>query len=379
MRTDPRALAATHHDLLIVGGGIHGLFIAYDAATRGMSVALVEQADFGSGLSFNHQRTIHGGLREIGRGRISKARRQMFERRRWAQMAPHLIRPVPFVLGASGWTVHSRAALAAGLRAYEWVGRSSQSGVPRGLRLPRARLLSAVEMQRMFPDMPRLGGGALWHDYQTRFPDRLNFTVAMAAAGSGARLANYAPAVAPLMERGRVAGARVRDLVSGDTVDVTASVTLLAAGSGLAGLASTFGVPDTPPFVRAMNMLLDRPAPTAAFAATGPSGRVLTIVPWHGYALVGTYQSDGAVDTAETAPPSTVIDEMVAHVNATFPALTVRREDIRLVHHGLAPAEAVGGRLELKADAAVVRCAEHGAPGLLAVIGVKFTSARAVA
>src|SRR5262245_4613053 len=97
VRRDPAALAASRYDLVVVGGGIHGLFAAYDAASRGLSVALVDRGDFGSGLSFNHQRTIHGGLRDLAAGRIGKARRQIAERRAWAHMAPHLIRPLPFL------------------------------------------------------------------------------------------------------------------------------------------------------------------------------------------------------------------------------------------------------------------------------------------
>src|SRR5262245_58726711 len=99
MRMDVADLAATRYDLVVVGGGIHGLFAAYDAATRGLSVALVERDDFGSGLSFNHQRIIHGGLRDLSVGRVQKARRQMVERRAWARMAPHLLRPLPFLVG----------------------------------------------------------------------------------------------------------------------------------------------------------------------------------------------------------------------------------------------------------------------------------------
>src|ERR1051325_5122264 len=99
MLRDLDALTRRRFDLLVIGGGIHGLFAAYDAAQRGLSVALVDAADFGSGLSFNHQRTLHGGLRALQSGQISKARRQIRERRTWARIAPHLVRPLPFLIG----------------------------------------------------------------------------------------------------------------------------------------------------------------------------------------------------------------------------------------------------------------------------------------
>src|ERR1700733_2310580 len=84
-------------DLLVVGGGIHGLFAAYDAAARGLSVALVERGDFGSGLSFNHQRTIHGGLRALQHGHVGQTRRQIAERRAWARRAPPPVPPTPIL------------------------------------------------------------------------------------------------------------------------------------------------------------------------------------------------------------------------------------------------------------------------------------------
>src|SRR5215472_3920378 len=107
-------LARGRYDVLVVGGGIHGLFAAYDAALRGLSVALVERADFGSGLSFNHQRTIHGGLRSLQAGHLGRSREQIRERRAWAIIAPHLVRSLPFIIGTYRWTKRSRTAVRAG-------------------------------------------------------------------------------------------------------------------------------------------------------------------------------------------------------------------------------------------------------------------------
>src|SRR5579862_5662303 len=91
-------LGRQRFDLLVVGGGIHGLFAAYDASLRGLSVALVERSDFASGLSFNHQRTLHGGLRSLQAGNLARSREQIRERRAWAVMAPHLVRSLPFII-----------------------------------------------------------------------------------------------------------------------------------------------------------------------------------------------------------------------------------------------------------------------------------------
>src|SRR5262245_22607192 len=98
MHRDIDRLSTNAFDILVVGGGICGLIIACDAAERGLSVALVEQRDFGSGASFNHLRTIHGGLRYLQSLDVARARESIRERRTIARIAEAAVRPVPFVL-----------------------------------------------------------------------------------------------------------------------------------------------------------------------------------------------------------------------------------------------------------------------------------------
>src|SRR5438105_7832310 len=98
MIRDLEALTGRTFDVLVVGGGIYGLAIAYDAAQRGLGVALVERHDFGSGASFNHLRTIHGGLRYLQSLDVARARESVRERRALARIAPHAVRPLPFAL-----------------------------------------------------------------------------------------------------------------------------------------------------------------------------------------------------------------------------------------------------------------------------------------
>lgn len=374
-------LARGRYDLLVVGGGIHGLFTAYDAALRGLTVALVERADFGSGLSFNHQRTIHGGLRALEGGHLGKSRRQINERRTWARIAPHLLRPLPFLIGTYRFTRRSRWMIKAGFTLYDQIGRARNRDVSPELHLPKGRLESAAATKRLFPGVAADGltGGAIWYDYQTRHPDRLTWTVALAAERAGARLANYVTAVKPVTSGGRVTGAEVRDELTGDTHAIEASATLLAAGSGLPMVMSAFSVDGAPPLVRAMNVLLNRPARDIATAAPGPTGRMLTSVPWSGYVLVGTHQSMSAVPAGETEPPPEAVDAFLADANATFPKLAAERKDIRMLHYGLTPGTMKAGRLELLPESQVVDHARDGAPGLFSIIGVKYTTSRATA
>src|SRR5690242_8053610 len=98
MTRDLDQLTGRTFDVLVVGGGIYGLTIAYDATQRGLSVALIEKDDFGSGSSFNHLRTIHGGLRYLQSFDVARARESVRERRTVARIAPHSVQPLPFAL-----------------------------------------------------------------------------------------------------------------------------------------------------------------------------------------------------------------------------------------------------------------------------------------
>jgi glycerol-3-phosphate dehydrogenase len=379
MLRDLDTLARQRWDVLVIGGGIHGLFAAYDAAQRGLSVALVEAADFGSGLSFNHQRTLHGGLRALQNGQIRKTRQQINERRTWARIAPHFVRPLPFLIGTYARTSRSRSALRLGFALYDFVGRKRNAGVPVELHLPGARLESAATTRKLFPGISEAGltGGAIWYDFQMRHPDRLTSLVAMAADRAGATLVNYARAVGPRRTgAARVSGAIIRDELTGSECAVAATVTLIAAGAGLGDLLRSFGGGEAPPLLRAMNLLLDRPARDIALAAPGLSGRMLTAVPWAGFVLVGTHQSDDFVPAPETAPPAEAVDRFFQEVNAAFPRLHVSRPDIRLVHHGLTPATRRRGQAELLPEPQITRHAAGGVPGVISAVGVKYTTAR---
>jgi glycerol-3-phosphate dehydrogenase len=372
MARDFDTLVQAKYDVLVIGGGIHGLFAAYDAATRGLSVALVERSDFGSGLSFNHQRTLHGGLRAMQSGGIRKVRRQIAERRTWARIAPHLLRPLPFLVATSGWAARSRTAVRIGFALYDLAGRKRNAGVSPELHLPKAKLESAAATKRLFPGVSERGlsGGAVWYDYQIRHPDRLTWTVALAAREAGARLMNYVEAIGPAGS-----GPRVRDLVTGQEATLDAKTIIVAAGSGAAQVLSAFGVQSAPPLLRAMNMLLDRPARDIATAAPGSSGRMLTAVPWQGYVLVGTHQSPETINGDEHRPPDQAIDAFLAEANAAFPRLSAKRQDIRLLHYGLVPAVTRGGTADLLPEPLIAR---HTAGGshLVSLVGVKYTTAR---
>ena len=164
---------------------IYGLTIACDAAQRGLSVALIERHDFGSGSSFNHLRTIHGGLRYLQTLDIARARESISERRTLARIAPAAIQPLPFVLPLTRSLTKGPLAMRLGFALDRLVAVDRNAGIAASHHLPPGRVRSRREVAGALP-RPRGGeifdGAAVWYDYVTVQADRLTLAWALAAA-----------------------------------------------------------------------------------------------------------------------------------------------------------------------------------------------------
>jgi glycerol-3-phosphate dehydrogenase len=372
LKRDLGSLASREHDLLVIGGGIYGAAAAWDAAQRGLSVALVEASDFGSGTSWNSVKTIHGGLRELQRAALGAVRESILERRAFLRIAPDLVRPLPFVVPTSGHGPFGPEAFALALRLYDLVGADRNQGLPEAQAIPRARVLSRDELLAIFPglrDQPA-NGGALWTDAQATSTERLLLAMLEAASARGAALANYAEATA-LVRADRIKGASVHDRESGDTLEVRARMVLNAAGAAMGRVAALAGIEQTPvPQLRAFNLVLDRPVVTTHALGARSEGRFLYMVPWRGRTILGTGYAppDSPADREEAA--------FLADARRAFPWAELSERDVALVHRGFVPGDARGLR---RRPVFIDHERAHGLPGLVSIQGVKYTGARRLA
>ena len=377
MTRDVDKLASHAFDVVIIGGGIHGLTIAYDAAQRGLAVALVERADFGSGASFNHLRTIHGGLRYLQSLDVRRARGSVLERRALARIAPHAVRPLPFALPLYRSLFKGKLAMRIGLQVDRCIGWDRNAGVPPAHRLPAARVTSRSEAIERFPGLGRRGltGAAVWYDYTTPEADRLTITWALAASEHGASLANYVEAVAPLKVDGRLSGIRAVDRLSGRELDIRAQVTVNAT-AGVFDRSLPQGGP-APSLVKAMNLVTRREAGDEALGGRAASGRHLFLVPSRNRAVFGTWESNRPLAPDDpTSPTEAEITAFIRALNEAFPSLDLVRADVTLVHYGAVPATVhPNGGVEISGHELV----REDQDGLISVLGPKYTTARAVA
>ena len=218
-----RRIATKEFDVLVIGGGITGAGVALDAATRGLSTALVEQRDFASGTSSRSSKLFHGGLRYLEQMNFDLVREALKERDLMLKtIAPHLVRPVSFLypLTSRGW---ERPYVTAGLTLYDSMGGSRS--------MPRHKQLTRAGALKLAPGLKResLTGGLLYYDAQTD-DARHTLTTVRTAAAYGATVLSSARVIAILRAGERVIGATVEDVETGERHNVNASVVINCTG-----------------------------------------------------------------------------------------------------------------------------------------------------
>jgi len=359
-------------DVLVIGGGITGVGVALDAASRGLSVALVEKADFASGTSGRSSRLVHGGVRYLEHGEIGLVRECLRERRALLRLAPHLVRPVPmYLLAASS---RAKARYGAGLTGYDLLATGRNVGVHH-----------SVTRQQVRDAVPGFGadrGGYRYLECQTD-DARLTIEVARTAHASGALLANHAE-VEGLLGNGRVAGAVVVDTLTGERLDVRARVTVNAAGvwADRIGSLAVDGVRRLRPS-KGVHLVFAPGAVQTKAAFVVPSaagdGRSVFLVPWEDRVYAGTTDTPYAGDLDNPPVEPADRDYILAAVAQYFPAVTA--QDVVASWAGLRPLLATAAARDVGATEDLSR--RHAIfddpPGLLTISGGKLTTYRAMA
>jgi len=383
MQRDLRRLADTRFDVIVVGAGFYGVTTAWDAAQRGLSVAIIDKDDFGAATSFNNLKTLHGGLRSLQEVNFNQMRLFIRERRALARILPHLVRPLPFVVPTTRNPKRSTLAMRLALAISDAVARDRNDGLPDpGTHLPDSRIVSRDEALRLNPVISPDGvtGGAIWHDYQMLSTDRVTLSFLLSAVDAGACAANYLQAQRFLQQDGRVTGVRVEDRLTNEAFAIRGSVVVNAAGpwapSLLSDLPSSAQGAPPPRLSRAMNIVTRKIVDDNACGGL-VHGRYLFMVPWRDVSMIGT-SHDAHEGTADQLKVSRWdLEAFLKDAREAFPHANLTAGDVRLIHRGLLPmVSGEGSRVRLVKESQVVDHARHGLPGLVSIFGVRYTTAR---
>jgi glycerol-3-phosphate dehydrogenase len=386
MRRDPSRLANETFDLLIIGGGITGASIARDAAMRGMKVALVEKNDFAHATSAHNSKLIHGGLRYLKNFELRLVRESLRERRNWQRIAPHLVRPLPFLVPLYNAGTASRLTLSTGLTLYDllsydrtWLDDPSQ-------RLPGHDWLPPETALELEPSLEgkNFDGAFRYYDAQMYAPERLALECLMSAAAHNATVVNHIAAETLLIRNGRAKGARVCDVFSGDSFDVRAKLTILAAGPWSdIFLEHALGKPASHKLLRSKGIHVIVPAMTRENALTVATRHGhFFVLPWRGHSLLGTTDTEFTLPPDQVGVSETDIAGFFDFINANLPSAHLVRGDAEFFYAGLRPlvddgaADTYGAsrRAEL-----IDHGEDDGVGGLFSAIGGKWTTSRELA
>jgi glycerol-3-phosphate dehydrogenase len=384
------ALGAEPFDVLVVGGGITGAGVAFDAATRGYSVALVERGDFAVGTSSRSSKLVHGGLRYLQNFDLGLVREALLERQINVALAPHLVTPLPLIVPAFDGARPDRL-VGLGLNMYDAMavdrisplarrrGRSQDDWSP-----ARHRVVSGEEVAALLPALAARApsGGYLFYDCQTD-DVRLVLTVLGEAERFGAVMANRMEAVGLLEGGGREGGARVRDRETGEELDVRAATVVNATGVWADRLRpqelyDEAEVPVIRPS-RGTHILLPAerlPVVAGAIVPAG-GGRTIFVLPWLGRTLVGTTDNDYEGDLEHVQPAAGDVAYLLEAVNAFF-GTALAPGDIAGAYAGVRPLISTG---DPRKSVDISRKAElyETSSGMITITGGKLTTWRRMA
>ena len=385
-RADRARLETEVVDVLVVGGGVTGAGAALDAASRGLTVALLEARDFAAGTSSRSSKLIHGGLRYLEQLAFPLVREALHERARLVQtIAPHLVRPLPFLLPLTA-PVWQRAYFGAGVALYDVLGAALTSDRP----IPRHRHLSRTATLAAFPGLrPDVVHGAIRY-WDAQVDDaRHTLAVVRTAAGYGARVLSSARVTGLLRDGDAVVGVRAADLTDGSTFTVRARSVVAATGVWSDDIGTMLGEAAPNLRVRAskgVHLVVPRSAIDGgelAGAGGTPDGlilrtptSVLFVIPWGEEWIVGTTDTPWKLDRDHPAASSADISYLLDQVNRVL-TRPVTADRILGVYAGLRPllAGESDDTSRLSREHAVVT----PVPGLVLVAGGKYTTYRVMA
>jgi len=390
MTRNVRRMAQKRHDVLVIGGGVTGAFIAWDCSLRGLSVALVDKGDFGAATSAATSKLIHGGLRYLKTLEVGLVRESLQERRIMEIIAPHLVYPLPFVFPAYGRGMRGMPAVLSAMVFYDSLSYDRRWINDDDKKIPGHAKFTAEEILSMEPvlDPEDLTGGVVYYDCQMYSPERLTLEPILSACEFGAEAANYTKAEEIIVEGDRVCGARVRDLLDqGRPYEIRSAVTVNAAGpwadtimAGVRG-ATRHGL------VRSKGIhILTRPIQKdRAIVLQTKSGRHFFIIPWRGHSLIGTTDVVYRGDPDDCRVTAGDIREFLSEINATVPSARLEPSDVLFQYCGLRPIVEKDTSVQVEVyDASrkyeLYDHEEHeGVKGFVSAIGGKYTTSRNMA
>ena len=371
-----RGLDDGHYDVVVIGGGMAGAGVARDLALRGVAVALVEKDDFAYGTTSRSSKLIHGGLRYLELFDVGLVRESLRERETLHRLAPHVVRPLPFLVPIYRDSSRRLIEVRVGMKLYDWLA-------PRGDR-ERYRVLSPIDTLSLEPRLRAhdLKGAGYYFDDLLVFPERLCLENVLSACRHGARAFNYAEVEDVLRDtHGAPAGVRVRDLLTNRVVSLHARVIVNATGPWVDRLRARAGIEERGRHIvrttKGIHCLLPRLTERAVYHSAGDD-RMIFVIPWREFSLVGTTDTDFDGDLDRLHATADEVSYLLGEVRHALPDPRVDVSQVAYTYAGVRPLSFEEGRRASDVSRAHKVVAEAGGR-FLSVTGAKLTCFRSLA
>ncbi len=374
-------------DIAVIGGGITGAAVAYDAASRGLKVAIVEKNDFGWATSAATSKLIHGGLRYLNNMEFGLVRESLKERRILENIAPNFVYPIPFMVPNYNRFKNNKWIIRIGLTLYDILAFDKKWTWDRNKRIPNHSSYTKKKVMAMERNVKKQGltGASVYYDCQSIFPERLTLAFIKSAVSYGAQAANYAKVEDFLYADGnRITGVMVKDLLTGKTVNVKARLTVNCGGPWADIVLKLAQKGNGNHHIRrseGIHLIVKGAIDRNAVTMLTPRGRHFFVVPWRGYSLFGTTDKEYVGDPDEYRVTRESIDEFIAEINGAFGDGDLSYKDIIHAYGGLRPLvdTQTEGTYKSSRKYEIYNNALQGFEGLITVEGGKYTTSRNLA
>jgi len=366
-------------DIIVIGGGVIGSGIANDAAGRGLRVALFEKDDYASGTSSRATRLVHGGLRYLEMLDFGLVRQDLKEREILLRNAPHLVNPLPFLVPMYERSLFYQVKLRIGMVLYDLLSYDKS--------LPNHKFYNAAETLQKEPSLKAEGlkGSFIYYDGQVPLTERLVMENIIAAQQKGARCFNHSKVIKALYEGKNVTGVLVEDELSGQQIEVKARLVVNVAGPWLDPLEEKLTGNKSHKVRKTKGIHFTAPSTTnnALVLFAQKDDRLFFVIPWLGYAWVGTTDTDFDEDLDSVRATREDVEYLVDSVREVFPKSDW--ETIYFTNAGvraLVRKETKAGEDESEVSrkhAVVDQEKKNGITGMISVVGGKLTAYRGIA
>jgi len=363
-------------DAVVIGGGMAGAGVARDLALRGASVALFEKGDFASGTSSKSSKLIHGGLRYLELAEFRLVRESLREKKTLERLAPHLVRPLPFLVPVYRGSKRGLITVRIGMWLYDLLTPGKQT--------ERFRVVPPVEALALEPSIQAadLRGAGYYFDDLLLFPERLCLENALSAARHGARVHNYCEVEEVMRGPRGLDGVRVRDLLTGQVHTARAPVIVNCAGPWVDRLRELAGVREAGARVlrttKGIHCLLPRMTEHAVYLSTADD-RMIFVIPWRQFSMVGTTDTDFDGDPDRLWATREEVEYLLGAVRPALPDPRVTLDQVVYTYAGVRPLafEEGSSASRVSRDHKVVVEGDGGR--FLSITGTKLTCFRSLA